>query len=609
MQKPINSIQALLRNWALACLVGLAYFTAAYLSLHLTQGVGGIATIWPASGVFVSALFLAKPGQSAPIVCAVGFVSFAVNISFGAPVPMALAFTCANLVEGLLISQLVIRTSGVPRMLEDSRWLATFLGATVVGSAASGAIATVLSGPITLAFFVPWFMTVSLGTLIVTPLVVTIVNGLRLRRPNFPRRNTVKLLFLAIGVAAISSLVLSYEDERFLFLPVIGVIAAAYGFGSRGAALNISLIAVIATIQTDLSGSAIGTLGLNGDTLFLQFYLLSLLCAAWPLSALMAEKEKLIDQYAETNAYLKMAESTARVGHWYLRPDNTSLVWSEEVYRIHGVDPSDVEFDDAMDLEESSSLELYHPEDRDRVRNTLLTAMKRREGFTYEARIVQPDSSIRYVSSIGQPRYNSSGAFEGLFGTFQDISDQTEILDALRIARTEALREASTAQRLAETDDLTGIANRRKIFANLRIAARSAKHRKEPLTIAIFDIDHFKTVNDQHGHQTGDEVLKRVAKIVSSQLRPADFVGRLGGEEFLVILPGEDGSNGYGIIERIRLRIASETWTTVGLSRVTVSAGLATLSESGDIEDALQRADHALYQAKEDGRNLLRSAA
>ena len=598
-----------LQSYAFACVVGVAYFMAACLSLYLTQGVGGIATIWPASGAFISALLLAKPGQSVPLVYAVGSASLAANILFGASVPTALGFTVANIVEGLLISQLVIRTSGVPRMLEDKRWLLTFLGATIVGSLASATIAALLSGNVTLAFLVSWSMTVCLGTLIVTPLIVTIVNGLRFNASDFSMRKIWQLLLLAIGVAVVSSLVLSYEDGRFLFLPVIGVVVATYLFGSRGAAGSISLIAIISVVQADFSGSKIGSLGLNGETLFLQFYLLSLLCAAWPLSALMAAKEKLIEQYSESNALLKLAESTAHVGHWHIGSDNRSLIWSEEVYRIHGVEPLDLKFDDTTDLKESSSLTLYHPDDRDMVRETLLRAMERREGFTYQARIVRPDGSVRFVSSNGQPRYSTTGAFEGLFGTFHDITEQTEAMKSLRIARAEALREAATSQRLAETDDLTGIANRPKIFASLKAAARPAEQRKKPLAVAIIDIDYFKAINDRHGHQTGDEVLKRVAKIASGQIGPTDYIGRLGGEEFLVILPGEDESNSHTTIERIRQRIASETWTTVGIEKVTVSAGIATLTQGGDIENALRRADEALYKAKEGGRNVLRFAA
>lgn len=609
MHKPANSLRSTLQSWESGLLVGLAYFLAACLSLHLTQGVGGIATIWPASGVFISGLLLTKPARAIPLACAVGYASFAANVLFGASVAVALGFTFANVIEGLMISQLIIRTSGVPQMLDDKRWLATFFGATVVGSAASGVLATVLSGHLTLPFLFSWFMTVGLGTLIVTPLIVTIASGLRVSGNTLSNKDIWQLLLVAAGATAFTLLVLAYNDERFIFLPMLAVIGGTFYFGSRGAAVIISVIAIVATAQTDFSGSTIGKLGLNGETLFLQFYLISLLCAAWPLSALMAAKEKLIARYAESNTYLKLAESTANVGHWYLSNDYTSLTWSEEVYRIHGIAPSAFKFDGAMDLKEPTSLMLYHPDDREMVRAVLLHAIDCHEGFNYRARIVRPDGSIRHVSSIGHPRYDANGAFEGLFGTFQDITEQTEMLEALQIARTEALQEASIAQRLAETDELTGIANRRKIMSSLRRAGRSARLNKAPLAIAIFDIDHFKEVNDKHGHQVGDEVLKRVATIVASQLPPTHSVGRLGGEEFLVILPGETSDSAYKMVEHLRELIASEVWDFGGLKSVTVSAGLASFCESEGVDDALRRADGALYKAKRCGRNVLRSAA
>lgn len=590
-----------------ACVVGAVYFLAACLAFKISQGVGGIATIWPASGVFVSGLLIARPGHTAAMACAVAAASLAANLLFGATFATASTFTFANVLEGLLISQLVIRTAGAPHRFDDTRWLATFFGATLIGSLVSSMVATVLAGGLTLAFFVSWFMTVSLGTLIITPLVVTIASDWRQNRPT--PNAALQLFALTVSVAAVSLLVLSLEDGRFLFLPMIAVIAATYMFGARGAALSISVIAIVATLKTDFSGPVLGSVGLSSDTLFLQFFLLSLLCAAWPLSALMAEKARLIEQYAEANKFLEMAETAARIGHWHIGPNNTSLFWSKEVYRIHGIDPDGLMLDETMHLQNSSSLGLYHSDDRDRVRGILVSAMDRHQRFSYEARIVRPDGSIRHISSAGHPRYSGAGEFNGLFGTLQDVTEQAETLIALQLARNAALSEADTARWLSETDELTGMANRRKALGELRAAVRATAHDNSPLSLAILDIDHFKSVNDQYGHHIGDEVLKRVAQIISAQLRPTDLVGRLGGEEFVVILPGQDGPAGFSIIERIRLRIASEKWTVTGLPQITVSAGITTVSSGDEIEDALKRADQALYRAKNDGRNLLRAAA
>ncbi len=589
--------------------MGAAYFLAACFSFELALGVSGVATLWPASGIFVSALLLARRNQIVPMAVAVAAASIIANVLYGASFGTALAFTAANVAEGILISQLVIRTSGVPRTLDDKRWLATFFGAAVAGSAASAAVAALLAGELTLPFFVSWFTTVCLGMLIVTPLIVAAANEFPLKFTQVSRGSVLRFGLFTTVVGIVCWAALALGDGQFLFLPVIAIAAATYAYGSRGAAISISLVAVVATLETDFSAPVIGEFALQWDTLFLQFYLLSLLCSVWPLSALMADKEKLIDRYAQTTDLLQLAEKTASVGHWALEPDNATLIWSEEVFHIHGIDPGDPELGGAMPLEEVSSLNLYHPEDQDRVRTLLLAAMEDPVPFSYEARIIRPDGAIRYVSSIGRPRYDASGEFRGLFGTFQDITEQTETLEALRVARRDALREAKTALRLSETDELTGIANRRKAFGELRAAARLAEVSGAPLTIAIFDIDHFKAVNDRHGHHAGDVVLKRVAQIVSEQLRPGDCAGRIGGEEFLVILPGEDSAAAQGIIERLRLKVAAEEWDIAGLKQVTMSAGLADVVVDESIEKSMQKADRALYDAKQSGRNLLRTAA
>ncbi len=589
--------------------MGAAYFLAACFSFEIALGVSGVATVWPASGVFVSALLLARRNQIAAMAIAVAAASIAANVLYGASLGTALAFTTANVVEGLLISQLVIRTSGVPRTLDDQRWLATFFGAAVVGSAASAAIAALLAGELTLPFFVVWFTTVCLGMLIVTPLIVAAANEFPLKLKQVSCGSVLRFALFTGFVGIVCWAALALGEGQFLFLPVIAIAAATYTYGSRGAAISISLIAVIATLETDFSAPVIGEFALQWDTLFLQFYLLSLLCSVWPLSALMAEKAKLIDRYVQSTELLELAEKTARVGHWALEPDNATLIWSEEVFHIHGIDPGEPQLVGAMPLGEAGSLNRYHPEDRDRVRSLLLAAMEDLVPFAYEARIVRPDGVIRYVSSIGRPRYDASGAFRGLFGTFQDITEQTETLEALRVARRDALREAKTALRLSETDELTGIANRRKVFGELRAAARVAKASGTPMTIAVIDIDHFKAVNDRHGHHAGDKVLKRVAQIVSEQLRLGDCVGRIGGEEFLVVLPGEDGAAAHDIVERLRVEVAAEAWDIAGLEQVTMSAGLAAVDEIEGVEKAVQKADRALYEAKQSGRNLLRIAA
>ena len=166
---------------------------------------------------------------------------------------------------------------------------------------------------------------------------------------------------------------------------------------------------------------------------------------------------------------------------------------------------------------------------------------------------------------------------------------------------------------LALTDSLTGLFNRRYLSAHLpRLLDRGGGNQK-PVAALLFDIDHFKVVNDTYGHSVGDEVLKEVSVRASRNLRNFDLVARLGGEEFVVVMPDTDMASALVVAERLRCRIAEEPFKVsapVGEITVTISIGVAVADgspqpdgkpETGD--SLLRRADIALYQAKRAGRN------
>jgi two-component system, cell cycle response regulator len=160
---------------------------------------------------------------------------------------------------------------------------------------------------------------------------------------------------------------------------------------------------------------------------------------------------------------------------------------------------------------------------------------------------------------------------------------------------------------MALTDSLTGVFNRRYVSAHLpRLMERSWESQK-PVAILMFDIDHFKTVNDTYGHGVGDEVLREVANRTNRNLRNFDLVARYGGEEFIVVMPDTDRDAAYAVAERLRRRVGEETFavsTQAAEITVTISIGVAVVDGVGDTADAiLKRADDALYQAKRSGRN------
>lgn len=167
------------------------------------------------------------------------------------------------------------------------------------------------------------------------------------------------------------------------------------------------------------------------------------------------------------------------------------------------------------------------------------------------------------------------------------------------------LRRARRFHRLAMTDELTGLANRRQIEALGHGFFAGASDTEQPLALLVFDIDYFKRINDSHGHGTGDQVLTRVSTAVRGQLRLQDRVGRTGGEEFLVLMPGSSLPSALAIAERLRQAVERLVLDDLanGL-KVTISLGVAIRrDEDVSLSAMIARADNALYRAKDGGRN------
>jgi diguanylate cyclase (GGDEF)-like protein len=160
---------------------------------------------------------------------------------------------------------------------------------------------------------------------------------------------------------------------------------------------------------------------------------------------------------------------------------------------------------------------------------------------------------------------------------------------------------------LAMTDELTGVPNRRAVLS--RLAPLLRQPHLPDCAMLIIDIDHFKSINDQHGHPEGDEALKLVAKVLRQDVHEPAFIGRLGGEEFVLVIPGADFDRAYRMAERFRESVMGiDTRRWMEDRRITVSIGLTMSRPSGDTPSSmLQRADAALYDAKRAGRNCVKA--
>lgn len=193
-------------------------------------------------------------------------------------------------------------------------------------------------------------------------------------------------------------------------------------------------------------------------------------------------------------------------------------------------------------------------------------------------------------------------AAAGMFKVNRSL--QTELVRAREEVGVEK-RRSHTLSAEARTDKLTGLPNRRVFDEELqRSLERWKSTRQAPVTLMLIDVDHFKQINDRHGHPSGDAALQWLARIADAHVAEAGLAARYGGEEFAAVLPDAEAERAAALAERLRLAIAAEPFREDDLTlTITVSIGLATSHEGEGSKSLLRRADEALYAAKANGRN------
>jgi diguanylate cyclase (GGDEF)-like protein/PAS domain S-box-containing protein len=240
----------------------------------------------------------------------------------------------------------------------------------------------------------------------------------------------------------------------------------------------------------------------------------------------------------------------------------------------------------------SNSFMEIHPDDRERIKQVFRKTVETGIGECSEFRFMLRDGSIRFMESDGRAIHDADGKVSKIVVVSRDITEQKRLEADLR--------------EMAATDMLTGLPNRRHFLAQLeQEKARVSRAEEKCAAVLMIDIDHFKLVNDTYGHATGDHVLRHLATLMREDLRKIDTVGRLGGEEFAVILPGADLPAAEIFAERLRKQVAETPAMHENRSvPLTISIGVTEIKPiDSSADDALTRADRALYRAKECGRN------
>ncbi len=201
-----------------------------------------------------------------------------------------------------------------------------------------------------------------------------------------------------------------------------------------------------------------------------------------------------------------------------------------------------------------------------------------------------------------------SGASDYITKPFepQELIARLKVHLQLKTLQDELKRSNRLLMELAQTDPLTRLCNRRSLTEMLENEMNRCLRNLAPCSLIMCDIDHFKQVNDEYGHQAGDDVLVKVADLLREQLRPYDLAARYGGEEFCLVLPETNLPHATEVAERIRQEIQGYRFTgNLGTLKLTISLGVATISGHRELsqDELIRMADEALYLAKHNGRN------
>lgn len=313
----------------------------------------------------------------------------------------------------------------------------------------------------------------------------------------------------------------------------------------------------------------------------------------------LKELKRFTEALDKSEKSLKIAQSIAHLGHWEWDVSNSDFNWSDETFRILGYSPQN------MPVSYETFLQNVHPEDKARVVNILNQALEGKS-FELEYRIVLPNGEMRVVHGKGEVLL---GEKPKLVGTVQCLPEHDQIMMLGVIQDITARKKLEwQLEELANTDYLTGCANRRYFLQRAEQEFLRTRRYGGDLSVLMLDLDHFKNINDQYGHEAGDITLKQFVAHCNATLREVDLIGRLGGEEFAILLPETASCQAIEVAKRICQLIASEEilLPSQEIIRFTVSIGVANIdNKDAQFDTILKRADQSLYQAKHEGRNCV----
>jgi diguanylate cyclase (GGDEF)-like protein len=598
------------RHWQVPLGVGMVWAIAAYFSLALRQAADGMLLIWMPSAIAVAALASTPRNQWPKILLAIVTAMFAVCTFHGIPLARTAGFAVAQAAEAALCVTLGRRVLGPRRIPQTFRHLRGLFLATLAASLVS----TLLSMPFrTEAGMLQncwWFLSTALGMLVGTPMLVyasRLLSHSRVRREMLKRVPPWQMAVILGGFFALAWPILHYDALALVPVVFCALVLTVLWAGQMGAAAGVFAFALAATAHAMLDGFP----PLFGHQAFvagliLQGYMLLMLATALPLASVLIARARLEAGLRARNAELKdnltilnLAKTLAGIGRWRLDLRTGEQDWSEHMLTLNGLSP-----DLAPD---PGDVRVLLPDGGREFFGQLAAHRDSRIPYSFEY-TVRPPGKPERVLKLNAFNEFEDGRRVAIFAVAIEVTEERRRERALVAARMEAIEQAAVAQRLANTDPLTGLSNRRATFDWLERLLAGCGEAGEPLSVLMFDIDRFKRINDTFGHQIGDAVLCKVAELARAELRAEDLLGRIGGEEFICLLPGITAPVAAILAERLRRAVAHGTGHGAH-PQATISIGVAAYRPGDTAHGMIARADMALYGAKEAGRNRVREAA
>jgi diguanylate cyclase (GGDEF)-like protein/PAS domain S-box-containing protein len=583
-----------LRPW----LIGLIYGLVATVPILLTRFDGGVAHLWVATAVLLAELTIAPRARWGATLAACGVAGFTATALFGFGLAAAVPLVAINLGEaliGALLLQRLMRGSGYLESIASVAFFALVGGAVgpMLTGFAGAAIADWASGVGYWQSWTGWVVGHGLGTLTFAPVATMLLQGeVGQWRRSATRAMKAEAAVLTLAMIVACLAVFAGHDLPLLFVPILPLMVVTFRLGGPGAAGALGILTLLGGILTARGLGPIAMIAgpVAERSAFFQLYLACTVLTVLPIAAELRHRKLLFQRLQESEARHKLITETATDMLVTFDVDGVISYVSPSIREIAGYAPETVighlarEFVDPRDI-------------------AVLTEAHRRAiaelGVTFSAVYRAPieGRGTRWFEARARGIGDEQGRPTGVVCAIRDISERKQIEAQLSHA--------------ASTDPLTGLANRRAFDVRLdaEIAAAAASGSRG--CVAIFDLDHFKHVNDRHGHDAGDAVLRAFAT-AAVQVMPEDhLVARLGGEEFGVLLPRASSERAAELCNRLRRRtaalgIAADDGLAIA---VTVSVGIAEFAGGATRIELMRTADHALYTAKAAGRDRLRVAA